>query len=114
MGSQQLAPHLVSHEISSRCVVSAQGGFVQERVYSAPCGGIRDLAAPHGCSDLLASCSAEEIRLWDVARQTELLRVHAPSLDCLCLAISQVGACLTACHDDSGMKHMSWKDSGVL
>ena len=67
-----------------------QGTFVQERVYSAPCGQVHDLAMPHQCSDLVASCSHEEIRLWDTRRHLELLRIGLPSIDCLCLTIPKV------------------------
>ena len=66
-----------------------QGDFIQERIYSAPRGRINDLAMPHECSDLVASCSHEEIRLWDTQKRTELLRIRQPSLDFLCLAITQ-------------------------
>ena len=64
-----------------------QGDFMQERMYSAPRGRINDLAMPHECSDLVASCSHEEIRLWDTRRRAELLRIRQPSLDFLCSAI---------------------------
>ena len=67
-----------------------QGTFVQERVYTAPRGRIHDLAMPHQCSDIVASCSHEEIRLWDTRMHTELLRIELPSIDCLCLTIPKV------------------------
>lgn len=70
--------------------VLVQGTFVQERVYSVPCGRIHDLAMPDQCSDLVASCSHEEIRLWDTRRHSELLRIEVSNLDCLCLTIPKV------------------------
>ena len=69
-----------------------QGDFIQERVYSAPRGRINDLAMAHECSDLVATCSHEEIRLWDTQRRTELLRIRQPSLDFLCLTIPKASA----------------------
>lgn len=69
-----------------------QGDFIQERVYLAPRGRINDLAVPHECSELVASCSHEELRLWDTRKRTELLRIHQPSLDFLCLALPKASS----------------------
>ena len=91
---QSLPPVSVGQLVHSRCYFGAQGTFIQERVHSAPSGGIRDLAMPHGFSGLVASCSAGEIRLWDIKRRAELMRIAEPSLDVLCLAIPKV---ITGC-----------------
>ena len=64
-----------------------QGDFIQKRMYSAPRGRINDLAIPHQCSDLVASSSHEEIRLWDTRKRIEILRIRQPSLDFLCVAV---------------------------
>ena len=94
-----------------QCCDVMQGTFVQERVYSAPCGRVHDLAMPHHCSDLVASCSHEEIRLWDISRQTELLRIEQPSKDFLCLTIPKVQTPgrIIACCTCSLTPRQDWK-----
>ncbi|CAK0787486.1 hypothetical protein CVIRNUC_010706 [Coccomyxa viridis] len=86
--------------------LTKQGDFIQERVYLAPRGRINDLAVPHECSELVASCSHEELRLWDTRKRTELLRIHQPSLDFLCLALPKASSlCKDAdvTHDGSSL-----------
>lgn len=72
-----------------------QGSSItQELRHSTHSSAVHDVVFPHGCSDLIASCSYEEVRVWDTRSRKELLRIRLPGLDCLCLAITQARHCL--------------------
>lgn len=66
-----------------------EGLITQELRHSAHSSAVHDVVFPHGCSDLIASCSYEEVRVWDTRSKKELLRIRLPGLECLCLAITQ-------------------------
>lgn len=66
--------------------------MTQELMQTAHCSGVHDVVFAHGCSDLVATCSHEEIRVWATKTRSELLRIRMPGVDCYCLAISQVSS----------------------
>ncbi len=75
-------------------LVWMQGSSITHELrHSAHSSAVHDVVFPHGCSDLIASCSYEEVRVWDVRSRKELLRIRLPGLDCLCLAITQARQC---------------------
>jgi WD40 repeat protein len=43
---------------------------------------INDIAFPVGYSELFATCSINDIRVWNAATRQELLRIEVPSLEC--------------------------------
>ena len=46
------------------------------------CERINDIAFPAGYSDLFATCSTNDIRVWNAKTRQELLRVEVPGLEC--------------------------------
>ena len=52
---------------------------------------ITDLAFPHQYSEVFATCSFGEIRVWHLHSRRELLRISVPNLGCTCVAFMQVG-----------------------
>lgn len=65
-------------------------GFQPELKQSGHCKAIQEILFPHNCSELLVTCSHEEIRVWDTRQWSELLRVRVPGVTCLSLALTQV------------------------
>lgn len=53
--------------------------------------GINDVAFPHGYSELFATCSNNDLRVWNSRDRTELLRIQVPNKECLCAAFSVDG-----------------------
>ena len=51
---------------------------------------ITDLALPHQYSEVFATCSFGEIRVWHLHSRRELLRISVPNLGCTCVAFMQV------------------------
>lgn len=46
---------------------------------------INDVAFPAGYSDLFATCSMNDIRVWNAVTRQELLRIEVPGLECFCV-----------------------------
>lgn len=54
-------------------------------------GVINAIAYPYDYSELFATCSSNDIRVWHARNRTELLRIQVPNLVCLSLAFSRDG-----------------------
>jgi WD40 repeat protein len=52
---------------------------------------INDVAFPSGYSELFATCSVNDIRVWNTKTRQELLRVEVPGLECYCVFFSSDG-----------------------
>jgi len=44
-----------------------------------------------GCSELVATCSAQDIRLWNARKGQELLRITVPNMVCNAVVIMRDG-----------------------
>lgn len=80
VGTAQSNVYLVAvatfeHELRSTCHYSA----------------INDVVYPRGYSELFATCSSNDIRVWHARTRNELLRIQVPNLDCLCVCFSPDG-----------------------
>jgi len=54
-------------------------------------GKINDVAYPLGYSELFATCSGSDIRVWQARTRNELLRIQVPGLECLCITFMPDG-----------------------
>jgi WD40 repeat protein len=54
----------------------------------APINGV---AFPRGYSELFATCSKNDIRVWHATTRNELLRIQVPTLECFCVAFAPDG-----------------------
>jgi WD40 repeat protein len=52
---------------------------------------INDIAFPTGYSELFATCSINDIRVWNTKTRQELLRIEVPGLECFCVFFSNDG-----------------------
>lgn len=52
---------------------------------------INSIAFPEGYSELFATASVNDIRVWHAATCQELLRIQVPNLECFCLTFAQDG-----------------------
>lgn len=46
---------------------------------------INGIAFPHQFSDVFATCSVNDIRVWNAKTRQELLRIEVPGLECFCI-----------------------------
>jgi len=52
---------------------------------------INDIVFPHAYSEVFATCSANDIRIWNANTSAELLRIQVGTLECNCLQFSKDG-----------------------
>jgi len=52
---------------------------------------INDVAFPSGYSELFATCSLHDIRVWNALTRQELLRIEVPGLECNCVTFMSDG-----------------------
>ncbi|OEH76099.1 wd g-beta repeat-containing protein [Cyclospora cayetanensis] len=71
--------------------------------HCAQTGNINQVVFPEGCSHILATCSASDIRIWNVKNCKELLRIRLPSAECLCIAFAPDGSAVIS----------GWKDGRI-
>uniref|UniRef100_A0A0G4HQM4 Cilia- and flagella-associated protein 52 n=1 Tax=Chromera velia CCMP2878 TaxID=1169474 RepID=A0A0G4HQM4_9ALVE len=48
-------------------------------------GAINQVVFPFGCSDVFATCSQDDVRVWNARTRQELLRISVPNLECLAI-----------------------------
>ncbi|XP_026159844.1 cilia- and flagella-associated protein 52 isoform X2 [Mastacembelus armatus] len=56
--------------------------FKAELISSSHSSAVKDVAISFGTSELFATCSEEDIRLWHIDRPKELLRITVPNMTC--------------------------------
>lgn len=76
-------------------------------------GGVRDVVFPRGTSDIFATCAANDIRVWHVATNKQLLRINVPNKVCNALAFSPDGSTIISGWDD-GVVRAFYPESGRL
>mmetsp|Transcript_6499 Transcript_6499/g.24427 ORF Transcript_6499/g.24427 Transcript_6499/m.24427 type:complete len:620 (-) Transcript_6499:219-2078(-) len=53
---------------------------------------INDVVYPKGTSEIIATCSVNDIRLWNAHKGRELVRIQLPNLECNCVCFSNDGS----------------------
>lgn len=69
----------------------AVGTFEYELRNTCHFDRINGVAFPRGYSELFATCSVNDIRVWHSRTRNELLRIQVPGLECLCATFSPDG-----------------------
>lgn len=67
-------------------------------------GRINDVCFPEGYSELFITASERDIRVWNTQKRTELLRIHVPSLECLCVTLSSDGKSIVSGWSDGKIR----------
>ncbi len=65
---------------------------------------IFDIKFPHGCSDLFATASYEDIRVWDTKHMQELLRIRVPNISCRAIDITLSGSSIVSAWSDGKIR----------
>ncbi|OAF71033.1 WD repeat-containing protein 16 [Intoshia linei] len=66
--------------------------FKHELIFTSHGHPINDIVFPKDCSRIFATCSFENIRIWDSKKRLELLRINVPNMTCNCLEFSTDGS----------------------
>jgi len=65
---------------------------------------INDVAFPRGYSQLFATCSSNDIRVWHSGTRNELLRIQVPNLECICICFSPDGKSIVSGWNDGKIR----------
>ena len=87
--------------------------FDYELRNSAHYNKINDIAFPYNYSDLFVTAGINDIRVWNIKNQNELLRINVPGLECLCVIISKDGKSIISGWND-GKVRAFYPESGKL
>mmetsp|Transcript_1209 Transcript_1209/g.2585 ORF Transcript_1209/g.2585 Transcript_1209/m.2585 type:complete len:664 (+) Transcript_1209:173-2164(+) len=76
-------------------------------------GPINDVKFPANCSDIFATASVHDIRVWNVKQRRELLRIQVPNLTCNAIDIAPSGTTITSAWSDGKIRAF-YPESGKL
>eukprot|EP01017_Pseudomicrothorax_dubius_P022597 TRINITY_DN24442_c0_g1_i2.p1 TRINITY_DN24442_c0_g1~~TRINITY_DN24442_c0_g1_i2.p1 ORF type:complete len:630 (+),score=166.17 TRINITY_DN24442_c0_g1_i2:175-2064(+) len=65
---------------------------------------INDVAFPHNFSDVFATCSINDIRVWNAKNRQELLRIQVPNLECHCVSFMNDGKSILSGWNDGKIR----------
>jgi len=65
---------------------------------------INDVAYPLGTSEIIATCSFNDIRLWNAVKCKELLRIRVDNLECNCACFSPSGKSIISSWSDGRIR----------
>ena len=65
---------------------------------------INDVAFPFNYSEVFATCSVNDIRVWNARNRQELLRVQVPNLECFCVAFACDGKAILSGWNDGKLR----------
>jgi WD40 repeat protein len=65
---------------------------------------INDIAFPYNYSEVFATCSLNDIRVWNARNRQELLRVQVPNLECFCVTFSYDGKSILSGWNDGKLR----------
>ena len=74
---------------------------------------VNDVCFPKDYSDVFATCSKNDVRIWNSKTRQELLRIHVPNLECFCIGFMPDGKSIfSGWHD--GKIRVFYPQSGKL
>ena len=65
---------------------------------------INDIAFPENSSDVFATASDTDIRIWNIHTCKELLRIAVPNLECKCIVFKKDGSSLISGWNDGKIR----------
>lgn len=66
----------------------------RELLQTAHSSKINDICFPSNYSEVFATCSTGDIRIWHRERSRELLRILIPNLECNCITFASDGTAI--------------------
>lgn len=72
--------------------------------HSCHYGPVNDVSFPHGCPELIVSSSTGDIRVWNIVKKQELLRIQVPNYDCSCSLVTPAGSLIVSGWEDGKIR----------
>jgi WD40 repeat protein len=94
---------IVGTEFSQRYSIDITT-FTPELRGSCHYAEIFDVKFPRGCSNLFATASYEDIRVWDSKHMQELLRIRVPNISCRAIDITPSGSSIVSAWSDGKIR----------
>lgn len=88
--------------------------FTQKLITTCHHHMVNDIVFPHNSSDLVVTCSSEDIRIWNTNDCKELLRIVQPNKTCNALAIMKDGGSIITGWDDGKIRAFSPESGSLL
>lgn len=74
---------------------------------------INDIVFPHNYSNVFATCSKNDIRIWNASNIHEILRLQVPNVECNCVGFTRDGKTILSGWDDGKIRAF-YPQSGKL
>uniref|UniRef100_A0A673CZF3 Cilia- and flagella-associated protein 52 n=1 Tax=Sphaeramia orbicularis TaxID=375764 RepID=A0A673CZF3_9TELE len=87
--------------------------FKAELISTGHPSAVKDVAIPYGTSELFATCSYEDIRVWHIGKPKELLRITIPNMTCNALDFMTDGCRIISAWNDCKIRVFA-PESGKL
>lgn len=78
--------------------------FSYELINTCHYAAVNDIKFPRNCSELFATCSYQDVRIFNSSTQKEMLRINIPNMTCCCLDITADGTAILSGWDDSKIR----------
>lgn len=65
---------------------------------------INDIVFPYGYSDVFATCSMNDIRIWNAKNRHEILRIQVPNVECYCVSFMRDGKSIVSGWSDGKIR----------
>ncbi|KAE8299976.1 Cilia- and flagella-associated protein 52 [Larimichthys crocea] len=78
--------------------------FKPELISTSHSSAVKDVAICSGSSELFATCSEEDIRLWHIDKPKELLRITVPNMTCNSLEVMADGHSIISAWNDGNIR----------
>lgn len=65
---------------------------------------VNDVCFPYMYSDVFATCSMNDIRVWNAKNRTELLRIHNPNCECFAVCFARDGKSIVSGWSDGKIR----------
>ncbi|XP_076027283.1 cilia- and flagella-associated protein 52-like [Genypterus blacodes] len=75
-------PHFYVGTEASQIYRVGFSDFKAELISTSHSSAVKDVAIPFGTSELFATCSTDDIRLWHINKPKEVLRITVPNMTC--------------------------------
>ncbi|XP_066926830.1 cilia- and flagella-associated protein 52-like [Clytia hemisphaerica] len=87
--------------------------FVEETISTCHYSSVKDISFPYNYSDVFATCSKNDIRVWNAKSSKELLRVVVPNMTCNAVDFFRDGKSIISAWDDGKIRVFT-PESGKL
>mmetsp|Transcript_114498 Transcript_114498/g.310878 ORF Transcript_114498/g.310878 Transcript_114498/m.310878 type:complete len:540 (+) Transcript_114498:1-1620(+) len=75
---------------------------------------VNHIAFAHGYSEVFATCSIADIRVWNTTTRQELLRIHVPNMECFCLDFMRDGKSIVSGWSDGKVRAFTPQSGKLL